>query len=85
MNRGNIHNYLGMIIDYSVAGKVSFGIQGYVDQIISEALLDMKGTATTPAANHLYNTDDSLPTLPKDQVKIFHHITAQLLYLCKWA
>jgi len=85
VNRGNIHDYLGMIIDYSVAGKASFGIQGYIDQIISEALLDRKGTATTPAANHLYNTDDSLPTLPKDQVKIFHHITVQLLYLCKWA
>jgi len=85
VNRGKIHDYLGMTIDYSVTGKVSFGMQGYVDQIISEALVDMKGTAATPAANYLYDIDATSEPLHKDQAEIFHHIMAQLLYLCKRA
>ncbi len=85
VNRGKVHDYLGMTIDYSVTGKVLFGMQGYVDQIISEAPSDMRGTAATPTANYLYDIDTTLQLLHKDQADMFHHITAQLLYLCKRA
>jgi len=83
MNRGKVHDNLGMTIDYSATGKVSFGMQGYIDQNILEAPSDMKGTAAMPAANYLYNIEATSQLLHKDQAELFHHITAQLLYLCK--
>jgi len=43
VNHGKIHDYLGMTINFFVKGKVSFGMQNYVDQIVSEAPADMEG------------------------------------------
>ncbi len=55
-----------MIIDFSEQGKVSFKIQGYIDQVLDEALLDKKGTASTPAANYLYEMEQASSLLSVD-------------------
>ena len=41
----------------------------------------MKGSAATPAANHLFNPEAI--KLDMKQAEIFHHLMAKLLYLCK--
>jgi len=60
-------------------------MKGYVGQVLDEVPSDMRGTASTPAENHLYNTSIELPALDQDQAESYHHITAQLLYLCRHA
>jgi len=82
--RGKIHDYLGMVLDYSKPGMIEIGMKDYVMEIISEAQGDMSGTAPTPAGNHLFsvNTTSAL-YLNKSDAQQFHHIMAKLLFLCK--
>ena len=41
-NTGKIHDYLGMTIDYSIAGKVVFTMYDFLEDIIVEAPDDLK-------------------------------------------
>jgi len=43
----------------------------------------MAGTAKTPAACHLFNTDDGATKLDEKKAQLFHHMVAKLLYLCR--
>jgi len=43
----------------------------------------MEGNARTPAAIHLFNTNDGADKLSEDKAQLFHHIVAKLLYLCR--
>ena len=86
VTRGKIHIYLGMTIGYSVDGEVTFKMSDFVDKIVKETPEDLtKGVSTTPAANHLFTTQDNAQPLLKDYVEMFHHLTAKLLYLGKRA
>lgn len=46
----------------------------------------MKGTAISPAGDHLFKVNNKTPVLLDKATKyLFHHYTAQLLFLCKQA
>jgi hypothetical protein len=83
VHRGPEHDYLGMMIDYSEAGKVKFIQKDYVEGILDEAPTDFDGTATSPATNHLFKVNDDAEKLDDEQAATFHHLTAKILYLCK--
>ena len=86
VTRGRVHVYLGMTIDYSVDGQVTFKMSDFVDKINKETPEDlMKGVSTTPATNHVFTTQDNAQPLSKDDAEMFHHLTAKLLYLGKRA
>ena len=84
-SRGKVHEYLGMIIDYSVPGKIMFTMIDYIKSMLSELPKDMDGTAPTPAASHLFEVDESATKLDEDVSIMYHHNTARLLFLCKRA
>jgi len=81
--RGKILDYLGMKIDYRRKGKVMFYMENYIKQLLEEASYDMTGTAKTPAACHLFNTNDRAIKLDEKKAQLFHHMVAKLLYLCR--
>jgi hypothetical protein len=83
VHRGPVHDYLGMTIDYSEPGKVKFIQKDYVDGILEEAPSDFDGTATSPAANHLFRVNDEAEKLDDKRAKVYHHLTTKILYLCK--
>ena len=84
VQKGKIHEYLGMTIDFSSPGKVQFRMDDYVDRILAEAPEDMAGSAVTPAAAHLFRVNNTnSKRLDDDTAEVFHHLTAKLLYLCK--
>jgi len=85
VNRGKIHEYLGMTIDFSVPGKVKFKMNDYVENLIEEAPDDMRGTASTPAANYLFNVNEKAVKLDSEKSDKYHQLTAKLLYLGKRA
>ena len=79
-----IHNYLRMMIDFLVPGKVHFSMDQYIDNLLVECPEKlMKGTRTTPAVNHLFEVDNACPKLDTNEVILYHHLVAKLLYLCK--
>jgi hypothetical protein len=82
---GAIHDYLGMMIDYSEKGKVKFLMPDYVNGILEEALMDMAGTDVTPASSKLFPDRKSTNKLDDKRAMMYHHLTAKMLYLCKRA
>ena len=84
VHRGKVHNYLGMTIDFSDTGKVIFSMDDYINKMLGEVPKDlMKGSCTSPAANHLFSVNNSCKKLDSATAILFHHLTAQLLYLGK--
>jgi hypothetical protein len=85
IHRGEVHEYLGMTIDYSEAGKVKFNMQDCVCGILEEAPEDMDGKAITPATLNLFMVREDAEKLDDRKAEMYHHLTAKLLYLCKQA
>jgi hypothetical protein len=77
---GLVHNYLGMIFDYSVPKEVKVTMEGYISEVLSS--YRVAGKAVTPALPHLYEIRDS-PLLDDEAKDEFHSRVAKLLYLAK--
>ena len=82
-SRGKVHDYLGMILDFSKPGELTVDMVHYIKTIIDEMPKDMSGHAKTPAGSHLLKVNDSPVLLDKDRATIFYQMTRQLLYLCQ--
>ena len=61
--RGKVHEYLGMTLDFSSKGEVMIKMYDNEDEIVDGAPDDMEGHATSPAADHLYEVNNSTPIL----------------------
>ena len=87
VHRGKVfEDYLGMKVDFSRQGKVIFTMEDYIQRIMDETPEFMlKGSCSTPAANHLFSVNEKLDPLPKDESDLYHHLTAKLLYVGKRA
>jgi len=85
VHHGQVYDYLGMQLDFSQEGRVILSMIEYIKNILADTPDDIQGTASTPASSHLFDVDPLSPNLDSDASEKFHHITAQLLYLCKWA
>ena len=66
MHRGKRHGYLGMDLDYSVPGKVKTSMIKYLHNIIQGFPEVIKGGASTPVADHLFQVreDEEVKLLP---------------------
>ena len=53
--------------------------------MLSELPEDKEGTATTPAAEHLFKINEAPTYLGDAEAMFFHHNVAKLLFLCKRA
>jgi hypothetical protein len=83
ITRGDIHDYLGMTLDYSVPGQVSIRMNDYVRDLLEEAPADMDGTAATPVVDHLFTINKDPDYLDDAVSEFFHHMAAKLLFVCK--
>jgi hypothetical protein len=81
--RGAHHDYLGMNINFSNRGEVSFDMIPYLQKFLTEFPEKITGVSSTPAADHLFKIRDPNDALllPEQQAIAFHHTTAQLLFL----
>jgi Reverse transcriptase (RNA-dependent DNA polymerase) len=84
-SRGKVHEYLGMVIDYSIPGKVMFTMIDFIKDMLNDLPKDMDGTVPTPAASHQFEVDESATKLGEDVSMMYHHNTAKFLFLCKRA
>ena len=85
ISRGDVHEYLGMKLDFSEPGQVTVTMIDYIQGVLHDIPSDMVGTATSPAANHLFQTSDNPTYLGEEQKSVFVRIVMQLLYLSQRA
>ena len=80
---GALHDYLGMNINCSNHGEVSFNMIPYLQKVLNEFPEKITGVSSTSAADHLFKIRDpkEAQLLPEQQAISFHHTTAQLLFL----
>jgi hypothetical protein len=85
--RGPIHDYLGMIFDYSKKGIVKIDMCDYVKGMLDDFPIKFgaKDTQPTPAADDLFDKGDESKLLSKEQAEDFHTCIAKGLFLCKRA
>ena len=88
-SRGKVHDYLGMILDYSEKGKVRIYMKDYILKMLEEfpyleQVKELK-SVQTPAAKHLFSVNQKAKKPPKDPAEVFHTQVAKGLFLCKRA
>jgi hypothetical protein len=83
INRGKIHDYLGMTLDYSEPGFAKVDMVEYLKKVLAEMPTDMDGTASSPAGAYLFKIVEGIELLDEDTAEFFHATVAKLLFLCK--
>jgi hypothetical protein len=83
VNRGKLHEYLGMLLDYSEQNVVKIDMRAYIRKLDEEMPEDIAGTATSPAAAYLFDIKEGVPDLDEATTEFFHSTVAKLLFLCK--
>jgi len=67
VNRGDIHDFLGVTFDFSTKKKPKITMDGYVREVVEEADLRLKNKqrdqANTPASMDLFRIDSTSPDL----------------------
>jgi hypothetical protein len=81
--QGKVHDYPRMIFDFTEKEKVAINMIKYIKNIISDFPEEITAVLTSLAADHLFTVQDptEVKPLPEEQVLVFHHATAQLLFL----
>ena len=85
VTQGQVHNNLGMTLVFTIPQKVQIQMYDFMDKMLEDLLVDMDGTARTPAAEQLFTMNPTPKPLPEDTAIMFHHNVAKLLFLCKMA
>jgi hypothetical protein len=87
VNRGAIHDYLGMDFDYSEPGAVRISMIKHLMRVFDDFPDVIGKPASTPASDHLFQVRDPEEVerlgkfLPEEQAAHFHHTVAQLLFI----
>jgi hypothetical protein len=86
IHRGRRLNYVGVTIDFSVAGEATVTMANFITELLKD--MDDKvgfgGIALTPATALLFEVKES-PLLPDKEREFFHSTAAKLLYMAKRA
>jgi hypothetical protein len=88
VSRGKKHTYLGMQLDYSVPGRVSISMLGYIQEILD--LFDKEapkhvGTKTSAAPVDLFRVQPECTKLTTKRKDTFHSLVAKTLFATKRA
>lgn len=51
VTQGDVHEYLGMTLDYSMPSKVTIQMDAYIRMLLKEAPKGMSGVAATPTGS----------------------------------
>jgi len=83
--RGHKHDYLGMNLDFSTSGAVQIDMISYIKKINDAFPEKITGVQATPAGDRLSQVRPPTKAtfLSEEQARVFHHTTAQLLFLSR--
>ena len=75
-NKGLVHEYLGITIDYLVPRKVVFTMFDYLEDVIVEASKDLKNSRSYYSKNDfLMKVDEDSPRLPIKDADLYFIVT----------
>ena len=80
--RGKRHDYLGMILDYSLAGKLQVDMKYYIDKMIEEYPYPIK-PANSPWNDNLFKINEESSPLDNRDSEIFHSTVMKGMFLVK--
>ena len=82
INRGKIHEYLGMKLDFYIPGEVKITMVPYIIEVIKEFSKFDPGskTARTPAADRLFKVRDDAKPISEKLAQTFHTFIAKSLF-----
>jgi hypothetical protein len=93
VNRGLMHNYLGMVLDFSHKVVVKVSQSGMIEEIASApgvttlitAVGPVEDRPKTPCTECLFKCSDNSPPLDQSLAKIVHSLTARILFVANRA
>ena len=93
VRRGLTHNYLGMVLDFSLKGVVTISQSGMIEEIVSApGITDLTAIVgstedrpKTPCTEQLFRCTESSPVLDQSLAKIVHSLTARILFIANRA
>ena len=77
---GTMHDYLGMMFDYSFVSEVKINMWDYLRNVIKEFPEEITGTCTTPASEYLFKVREDGRKPSEELADAFHHTVYQLLF-----
>ena len=83
--RGTKHDYLAMILDYSVPGKLKINMEYYIDAMIEEFPYEIKMVKSTPWNDKLFKVNEDAKKLDDNKKVILHTFVMKAMFLCKRA
>lgn len=89
IHEGLVHNYLGMILDFTETGFVRISQSGMIAEItrspgitaIEQAVGKVEKNPSTPAHEYLFQSSGDSPALPLALAKEVHSLTAKILFV----
>ena len=86
-HRGNIHEYLGMSLDFTTAGQVQVTMFNYTKEMVDDFtnINPTNKTAPNPAASHLFKVNEEAEILDEKRAQTFHTYVAKALFATKRA
>jgi len=83
--RGHKHDYLGMNLDFSTSGAVHIDMIPYIKKINDTFPEKITGVQATPAGDRLFQVQPPTDAtfLSEEKARVFHHMTAQILFLSR--
>ena len=81
VTRGKEHVFLGMRIRYTEQRTAVISMKEYLEEAIREFGLPISRVAATPAKRNLLEVDGTSAVLGNDRSKVFHSVSAKLLYV----
>ena len=85
VTRGPDHTYVGMDIHFDSEGQATVIMKEYIEECIRDFQEDCTTHARSPAASHLFDVDEACPKLGETRRKLFHSITAKMLFVANRA
>jgi hypothetical protein len=84
MRTGRKHEYLGMDMEFNKDGILEVLMIAYLKNVIEQFPEEISGRASSPAAEHLFAVRDKIEArvLEEERALAFHHMVAQLLFMC---
>jgi hypothetical protein len=83
--RGKVHDYLGMILDFTDNGAMKVDMVYYIKGTFEEFPYKIGPTKATPWTEKLLKINHSAPKLEEEQRKTFHRFVMKYMFLCKRA
>jgi hypothetical protein len=83
--RGKIHDYLAMILDFSIPGAMKLDMIYYIKQMIKDFPYEIKTITTNPWTEKLFKVDKESKKLDEKRRAILHTFVMKAMFLCKRA